>query len=133
MCAVAIVLDVGTWEPLLHLQVGEGDVVANVRQFEDVCVLAACLPLHVLCGNGGRHFLAADVGGYGVSALLIGYVGKGRNVVPLLIEGGVFEDVYSVRSFLVGYCEDDIACGIGCARASSLPSPQSDVLPLASL
>lgn len=100
--AVAVVLDFGTGEPLLHLQVGEGDVVANVRQLEDVGVLAACLPLHVLCGNSGRHFLAADVGGYGVSALLVGDVGEGRHVIPFLVEGGVFEDVDSVRRFLVG-------------------------------
>ena len=39
--AVAVVLDFGTGEPLLHLQVGEGDVVANVRQLEDVGVLVS--------------------------------------------------------------------------------------------
>ena len=111
--AVAVVLDFGTGEPLLHLQVGEGDVVANVRQLEDVGVLAASFPLHILRWNCGRHFLAADVGGYGVCALLVGDVGEGRHVIPFLVEGGVFEDVYFVGRLLVGYGEDDVTSGIG--------------------
>ena len=111
--AVAVVLDFGAGEPLLHLQVGEGDVVANVRQLEDVCVLAACLPLHILRWNCGRHFLAADVDGYGVSALLVGDVGERRHVIPFLIEGGVLEDVYLVGRLLVGNGEEELTCGIG--------------------
>ena len=111
--AVAVVIDFGAGEPLFHLQVGEGDVVANVRQLEDVGVLAASFPLHVLRWNCGRHFLAADVDGYGVSALLVGDVGEGRHVIPFLIEGGVFEDVDSVRRFLVGDGEEQLTSGIG--------------------
>ena len=111
--AVAVVLDFVTGEPLLHLQVGEGDVVANVRQLEDVGVLVASLPLHVLRWNSGRHFLAADVGGYGVSALLVGDVGEGRHVIPFLVEGGVFEDVDSVRRLLIGDAEENLTSGIG--------------------
>ena len=104
---------------MLHLEIGKGDIVADVGEFEDVGVLIAGLPLHILRGDGGLHFLAADADTDGVWPLLIGNVGEGRHVIPFAIERGVFDDMEGVGSVLIGDGEKEESRGgilCGCHR-----------------
>ena len=69
--SVAVVINFLSWQPFLHIQFREGDEAACFCYLEDVCILIACLPLHVFSRNGGKSLVSVDDGADGVSALCV--------------------------------------------------------------
>ena len=73
-----------SFHPFLHLHIGEGNVGSCYCYFKDVCILVACLPLHIFCRNGGCRFLSVYGGADDVSALRCVTVSQWWNVIPFL-------------------------------------------------